>query len=160
MLSTVRDSQQKLLSKGALVFIFYLCLVNHSRPLMLRLANHLAHIRESETVLDSGLHTLDSGCFVSPFQLFVLPHSLIPQANISRILDSKGKNFLDRGVRIPLHGPNTKNLKLGPRSRQLRDWQKISTNFAISFFMHTFFRLQMCDYQVYIIKWPLGSRME
>ena len=88
MLSTVRDSQQKLLSKGALVFIFYLCLVNHSRPLLLRLANHLAHIRESKTVLDSGLHTLDSGCFVSPFQLFVLPHSLIPQANISRILDN------------------------------------------------------------------------
>ena len=160
MLSTVRDSQQKLHSKGALVFIFYLCLFKHSPPLLLRLANHLAHIRESKTVLDSGLHTLDSGFFVSPFQLFVLPHSSIPQANISRILDSKGKNFLDPGVRIPLHGPNTQNLTLGPRSHQIYDWQKISTNFAISFFMHTFFRLQICDHQVYIIKWTLVSWME
>ena len=160
MLSSVRDSQQKLHSKGALVFIFYLCLVNHSPPLLLRLANHLAHIRESKTVLDSGLHTLDSGFFVSPFQLFVLPHSSIPQANISRILDSKGKIFLDPGVRIPLHGPNTQNLTLGPRSPQICDWQKISTNFAISFFMHTFFRLQICDHQVYIIKWTLVSWME
>ena len=160
MLSSVRDSQQKLHSKGALVFIFYLCLVKHSPPLLLRLANHLAHIRESKTVLDSGLHTLDSGFFVSPFQLFVLPHSLIPRANISRILDSKGKIFLDPGVRIPLHGPNTQNLTLGPRSRQICDWQKISTNFAISFFMHTFFRLQICDHQVYIIKWTLVSWME
>ena len=93
MLSTVRDSQQKLHSKGALVFIFYLCLVNHSPPLLLRLANHLAHIRESKKFLDSGLHTLDSGFFVSPFQLFVVPQSLVPKANISRILDSKGKKF-------------------------------------------------------------------
>ena len=160
MLSTVRDSQQKLHSKGALVFIFYLCLVNHSPPLLLRLANHLAHIRESKKFLDSGLHTLDSGFFVSPFQLFVVPQSLVPKANISRILDSKGKNFLDPGVRIPLHGSNTQNLKLGPRSHQLCDWQKISTNFAISFFTHTFFRLRICDYQVYIIKWTLVSRME
>ena len=121
MLITVRDSQQKLHSKGALVFIFYLCLVNHSPPLLLRLENHLAHIRKSKTVLDSGLHTLDSGFFVSSFQLFAVPHSLIPQAKISWILDSKGKNFLDPGVRISSYGPNAQNLKLGPRSRQLCD---------------------------------------
>ena len=43
--------------------------------------------RKSKTVLDSGFHGVDSGSFVSK--------TWIP--------DSTSKNFLDSGIRIPLH---------------------------------------------------------
>ena len=71
-------------------------------------------LRESKTVLDSGLHTVDSGRFqfltlelgfripiVSgmmwiPWMGFRIPKPRIP--------DSTSKNFQDSGIRIPLHG--------------------------------------------------------
>ena len=80
------------------------------------------YVREPKTVLDSGLHAVDSG-----FQLLDssgiwipilsrIPDSLscIPDCKAlgskflkekcSWILESKSKNITDSGIRIPLHG--------------------------------------------------------
>ena len=61
----------------------------------------LPRVRESKKVLDSGFQVLDSG-----FQLLVGFRIPLIVFHISkpRILDSASKNFLDSGIRIPIHG--------------------------------------------------------
>ena len=84
---------------------------------LLRLCLHyvLTHKRESRTVLDCGLHTVDSGFQVldssicqwnldSGFQSLVgfrIPWAVV-QIPKPRIPDSMSKNFPDCGIRIPL----------------------------------------------------------
>ena len=62
----------------------------------------LPHVRESERVLDSGFHAVDSG-----FQEQISALSVERGFRISvlrKIPDSTSKNFRDSGIRISLHG--------------------------------------------------------
>ena len=68
----------------------------------------LPRVRESKTVLDTGFHAMNSGFQVldSRFQLLVgfrIPWTVF-HISKPRILDSASKNFLDSGIRIPIHG--------------------------------------------------------
>ena len=79
--------------------------------------------RESKTVVDSGIHVLDSGfqvqgsslCqwnfdsrFLERYSGFQSPGFRIPRGNFSWSPDITSKNFPDFGIRTPLHGTTRK----------------------------------------------------
>ena len=65
----------------------------------------------------------DFSCAVSGFQK---PGFRIPQAKVSRILDSTSKNFTNSGIRIPLHGANRQ--QTGIRSHETARMHVNTTN--------------------------------